>query len=558
MANRRLQGELLPMWAAVLALACGPYLLVQAGADGMAAMTAAFGVLVVFVFSWIRPPLSFRRASAVKKRSFRDGGGVEPRDSTAPDAEAAAESPAEDALRESEARYRSVMEAAPDPIVVYDMAGRVTYFNPAFSRVFGWTLEECLGRTLDRFVPEDCWPETRRMIRTTLAGETLSGVETRRRTRWGDIIHVSVSGATYRGRDGQLAGSVIIHRDITAQVKAQKALRLSEEMFSKAFRSSPNGISISTLKDIRLLNVNEAFLGLTGFDREEVIGRAPLEFGLFRDPEEAKRLMEGLRREGQLRGYEVELRRKNDEVRVVRVSAEIIEIWDEPCMLATMEDVTESRRLEREIIEAGDRERRKIGEELHDDLSPHLIGIEVLSKVLSRKLSENGRPQAGDAEKIKQLVTEGIQKTRALTKGLCPVHLTDNGLEFALAELAHGTEAIFGIPCTFETDEPVLIQDNTLATQLFYIAREAVQNAVKHSGAGAIRLGLSHRDRKLTLTVEDDGQGLRQSSGGDGMGLRLMGFRARTIGATLEVKGRPGRGTTVSLSIGIGYENPAG
>ncbi|MBI5419848.1 MAG: cache domain-containing protein, partial [Deltaproteobacteria bacterium] len=456
---------------------------------------------------------------------------------------------AEEALRESRERYRLVMEAAPDPIVVYDVEGRVTYFNPAYTRVFGWTLDECLGKRMDHFVPDDCWPETRRMIEVVLAGQTLSGAESRRLTRDGDTIHVSISGAAYRGQGEGFAGSVIILRDVTEKVKARKAARLSEEMFSKAFRSSPNGISIETLKDMRFLNVNEAFLELTGFDREEVMGRAPIEIGLLRSPEEGRRLMEELRRQGQLRGYEIELRTKAGDLRLVRVSAEVIQILDEPCMLATLEDVTEWRRLQREIIEAGDRERRKIGKELHDDLGPHLIGIEVLSKVLARKLEEKGLSETAAAEKIKGLVAQAIRKTRALARGLCPVHLADNGLEFALGELAENTRTIFGVPCVFRAEEQVPVDDNAVATEIFYIAREAIHNAVKHAEAKAITVELGSADHGLVLRIRDDGRGISQPPDGEGMGLRIMAFRASMIGASLRVESSEGNGTTVTLTI---------
>jgi signal transduction histidine kinase len=234
---------------------------------------------------------------------------------------------------------------------------------------------------------------------------------------------------------------------------------------------------------------------------------------------------------------------------LVSVSAEIIEIWDEPCMLATMEDVTEWRRLQREIIEAGDRERRKIGEELHDDLGPHLIGIEVLGKVLKRKLEEKELEEAAAAEMIKNLVAQAIQKTRALARGLCPVHLADNGLEFALQELAENTETIFGIPCVFEAEEPVPVADNAVATEVFYIAREAVHNAVKHARAKAITVDLGKSDGSLVLRIRDDGQGIAAPPDGAGMGLRIMAFRASMIGALLRVDGSEGRGTTVTLTI---------
>ena len=118
----------------------------------------------------------------------------------------------ENTLRESEERYRSVMEAAADPIIIYDMDGGVIYFNPAFSRVFGWSLMECQGRKINHFVPEENWDETSMMINTILSGETVPATETKRYTKDGTVLHVSVSGAVYRDSNQELAGSIIILR----------------------------------------------------------------------------------------------------------------------------------------------------------------------------------------------------------------------------------------------------------------------------------------------------------------------------------------------------------
>ncbi len=473
-------------------------------------------------------------------------------------AEVAERRQAEAALRESEDRYRSVMEAAPDPIAVYDMEGRLQYVNPAFARVFGWELAEWRGRRLDHFVPAECWPETRAGIERILSGQTISGVRTRRTTRDGRTIHVSISGATYRDREGELGGSVMILRDVTEQVRAEDALRLSEEMFSKAFRSSPNGISILTLKDRRFLNVNETFLGLTGYAREEVLERSPQELGLLVGVREGRQLLRELRRQGQLRGGEVEFRTKAGARRLGRVSADVLEIWGEPCMLATLEDVTERRALEREVIETGDRERRRIGQELHDDLGPHLIGIEVLSKVLERKLDGASRGEAEHARRIRGLIAEAIQKSRALGRGLCPVHLDENGLEFALRELAESTRSIYGVGCQFQGGGGARVGDNSVATQLFYIAREAVHNAVKHAQARQIRVELAAREGKLHLRVDDDGRGLPEAGGGGGgMGLRIMGYRAHMIGGALAVRSVPGEGTSVSVVLAGGGRGEA-
>ncbi len=133
-------------------------------------------------------------------------------------------------LRESEKRYRTVLEANPDPVVVYDMEGRVIYFNPAFTSIFGWSLEERLGRKMDVFVPEKNWSETRMMIDRVLAGENFSGIETRRYTKDGNLIPVSISGGTYRDGDGNPIGSVINLRDISEQKKLIAQLEQAQKM----------------------------------------------------------------------------------------------------------------------------------------------------------------------------------------------------------------------------------------------------------------------------------------------------------------------------------------
>ncbi len=136
----------------------------------------------------------------------------------------------EAALKESEEKHRTVLEANPDPVIVYDIEGKVIYFNPAFSRVFGWRLEERLGKNMNVFVPEDAWPETSKMIQKVLAGERFSGVETRRYTKDGNVIPVSISGAIYKDQDGTPIGSVINLRDISEQKKLEAQLHQAQKM----------------------------------------------------------------------------------------------------------------------------------------------------------------------------------------------------------------------------------------------------------------------------------------------------------------------------------------
>jgi two-component system cell cycle sensor histidine kinase/response regulator CckA len=131
---------------------------------------------------------------------------------------------AEEALRESEEKYRTVIEANPDPVVVYDIKGKVIYFNPAFTRVFGWPLRERLGNKMDDFVPEEAWPETKIMIENVLAGETFSSIETCRYNKKREIIPVSISGAVYNDQNSNPIGSVISLRDISDQKEMETQL----------------------------------------------------------------------------------------------------------------------------------------------------------------------------------------------------------------------------------------------------------------------------------------------------------------------------------------------
>ena len=161
----------------------------------------------------------------------------------------------EEALRESEEKYRTVLESSPDPVVVYDIEGRVTYLNPAFTRVFGWSLEEQIGKKIDNFVPEENWPETRMMInKVTVLGESFSGLDTRRYTKEGNILDISISGSFYRDQGGNVVASVINLRDITDQKRLEDQLQHAQKMES-----------IGTLAGGIAHNFNNLLMGIMGY-----------------------------------------------------------------------------------------------------------------------------------------------------------------------------------------------------------------------------------------------------------------------------------------------------
>ncbi len=210
-------------------------------------------------------------------------------------------------------------------------------------------------------------------------------------------------------------------------------------------------------------------------------------------------------------------------------------------------DVTERRRLEKEILEISSREQQRIGHDLHDGVCQQLAGIAVLADVLADKLAEQARPEAGEAHQITGLVNQANQQTRAVARGLFPVRLEENGLASALDELAKNTGAFYQTRCEFVCPKPVVLRDHTAAHHLYFIAQEAILNAIKHGRASFIEVSLqSAGEHGCVLTVRDDGAGLPSPLPvGPGMGLRIMNYRARMIGATLEIHSKPNGGTEV-------------
>jgi signal transduction histidine kinase len=218
--------------------------------------------------------------------------------------------------------------------------------------------------------------------------------------------------------------------------------------------------------------------------------------------------------------------------------------------IALTEEIAERERLEREILEAGEQERRRIGRDLHDSLGQLLTGTALAGEVLHEKLAARESEDAGDASRIVSLVEEAIELTRGLARGLDPVEMEGGGLAQGLRELAAKTSTLLGTRCEYRGDETVVIEDSIAATHLYRIAQEAIHNAVKHSRAARIAVGLEQVDDRLRLTVRDDGVGIPDPLPlRAGMGLRIMARRAEMMSGRLEVRRSAPRGTLVTCEV---------
>lgn len=218
---------------------------------------------------------------------------------------------------------------------------------------------------------------------------------------------------------------------------------------------------------------------------------------------------------------------------------------------ALTEEIAERERLERELLEISEREQRRIGQDLHDSLCQHLTGATLAAQVLEEKLMVLNLPLVADANKMVELVEEGIDLSRSLAKGLYPVEMETDGLMLALEEYAATTSRLFKVACRFECDLPVLIHDPATAGHLYRIAQEAVGNAIKHGKARNIVIRLDASEENTVLSIRDDGSGLPESPPKNrGMGMRIMAHRSAMINGKFSVRKAQPTGTLVTCELG--------
>ncbi|MGH9532406.1 MAG: PAS domain S-box protein, partial [Terriglobales bacterium] len=258
---------------------------------------------------------------------------------------------AEEALRQSHALLHGVAEGTSDAIFVKDLEGRYLLCNSACAATLGHPHDQILGKTdADLLDPETARNFMQGDRRALLAGTNQTSEE--HQVGEGSGRFYLATKAPYRDGQGRVAGIIGISRDITERKREQEALRQSEEKFAKAFDSSPTAISISTLREGRYVDVNDSFLQMTGYQRSEIVGRTAAETGMWIHPETRASLVAALNRQGKVLDFDFLFRAKNGEERFGALSAEVIQVGGERCLLANVRDDTERRRAEQALFES--------------------------------------------------------------------------------------------------------------------------------------------------------------------------------------------------------------
>lgn len=457
----------------------------------------------------------------------------------------------EEALHESGEQFQAMFELASIGMAQADpLTGRWLRVNGKMCMITGYSTAELLKlRVPDITHPEDRQKDMEAFQRVVRGESPDYRMEKRYVRKDGAVVWVNVNMTVIRDAAGKPLRTMATVEDITERIASVQKLR----QLSQAVEQSPSSIIITDTEG-NIQYVNPKFTAITGYSSADVVGTNPrILKSLKTAPETYKALWDTITDGREWHG-EFHSRKKNGDL--FRELASISAITDRngviTSFLAVKEDITERSRLEGEILQISEREQCRVGQDLHDGICQNLTGIKFLTEALKRNLGENNlRPAAASAAAaaIAKHIQGAIQEAHNLATGLYPVRIEENGLMSALEDLAADTAGRFHIACKFECDVPVHFPDNLAATHLYRIAQEAVSNAIKHGKAKNVVIHLSEDGERVTLSVEDDGNGGLKKTKSPGMGLKTMNYRARSIGGALETRRRPRGGFILTCSF---------
>lgn len=451
-----------------------------------------------------------------------------------------------------EAQYRALVEQIPAVVFMayLDRGIGEAYVSPQIEAALGFKQEEWLEdpvRWYQQIHPDDKQRWSVEAAEMFVSGQPLRS-SYRVMARDGRVIWFHCEAKMIRREDGQPWFIHGVAFDITDLKHTEAALQEERNLVS-AILDTVDALVAVLDRAGRIIRFNRACEQTSGHSFAEVQGRFMWE--LFSDPEEAERFRESfeqLRSGRQPSNDESYWVARGGERRLISWSRTVLPGPDGKLayIIATGIDITERKRLEKAILNISAREQRRIGQDLHDGLGQHLTGIAFMTKAHEQRLAEKSVVEAADATKIVRLVNQAIDKTRRLARGLLPVMSDAQGLMTALHQCANEANEVFGMAVRFQCERPVLIHDIAVATHLYHIAQEALNNAIKHGKARQAVISLSYLDEQGTLMIQDNGSGIPEPVPNSGMGLHIMHYRARMIGGLLEIARGEQNGTVVT------------
>jgi PAS domain S-box-containing protein len=451
-----------------------------------------------------------------------------------------------DRLREREQRLDAIFEQAAVGVGTIDITTqRFIEVNGKYCTITGLTKERMLATEFGEITHPDDRRVSLESYRRLRSGEISEcNLEKRYVQPDGTVVWVNLSASLLRKPDGSPGWVLAIVEDISGRKRAEENY-LSELRFNETLVKNTSAIIILFDLKGRMIYVNDATLKLLGCQRVELLHRTPLEAEIM-DATDTARTMERFERvlggqedaprEAVLRGRSGSMHH----VELTCISTRNAEGLADR-IIVTGTDLTERYHLQKEILRISEAEQADIGHNLHDGVGQTMTGLASLVELLEDDLT--GEPKI-QATRIRELAHAAIEEVRHISHGMSPMAVKNRGLGGALKLLVDTVQISHRVNCRLEVDTTIHIRDPEVETHIYRIAQEAVNNALRHGKAKMITLSLQRQgDSECVLKVQDTGSGLKKKTGEkvEGIGVRVMKYRANFIGGTLEFT-QAGRG----------------
>jgi len=447
---------------------------------------------------------------------------------------------AEQALRESEARYRTLVESAGEAIFTMNEEPRYLFMNSTAAERLGGRPEDFLGKTMWDVFPKEVADRQasiiQKAIRTGEGSLTESVTQIQGRPRW-----YQTTIEPLRNERGRVTSALVIARDITEREQAERRYRAMIEMAVDGFWISDT--------DGCLLEVNDSLAHMLGYRRDEMLGMHISDVEAKETPEETASRIRRIVHGGTDR-FETRHRRKDGKILDVDISVNYLDI-DGGRFFIFVRDITDRKRAEREIqrvrarlVTEREQERRRLAGELHDSIGQSLVALQLTVQNAAATVREHlsAEQRAGLISATAQC-TELIRDVRHICHGLYPPILESLGLVAGLRQLAQDVESA-GMAAALRCSKAIEARrfSSEVEIALFRIAQEAITNAIRHGECEKIGIALRRKRDEVHLTVEDNGVGFAlEEATGNGLGLMHMRERARAAGGTLTIRSKKGR-----------------
>ena len=361
----------------------------------------------------------------------------------------------------------------------------------------------------------------------------------------GKKVWVSWASRAIHDEDGKGAEILCVGHDITERKKMENDLRL----LATVVHNSNDAITVQDLRG-NIISWNLGAERIYGYNKAEALKMNISRIIPGHKQDEMAMLVERVIKGENIKLFETQHIAKNN--RIVDISLTATLLKDEngkPFAFTTTErDITERRRLEKEILDITEKEREMIGQEIHDSVGQILTGIAIKCKGLSLKLKAKESEETEDALVISKLANKAIAQARDIAKMLYPVDIQTGGLVSALKTLASSVKESLGVTCRFKCEKTVSVKNLIEAKQIYRIVQEAITNAVKHGKATIINISLRLTKKGTVLSIENDGLDFpKLAPNRKGTGLKIMKYRTDLIGGSLDICKRDKGGTIITV-----------